>query len=262
MDHLPHQARFSIEDLDMNEQTPKMLAFSMEEDPEVHDQKQMIARVSLSDYVIEPPQASAAHGWVVGGKALHCHGDIGHDPMSDSFAGLHRHAAALLQWQEQQTVLLNVHSRFRFRCIVSWLDASSSSQLKRVTSQAGMFLQQHIQDQYKLLKAEAESLKQLLTDRQDEGRSPTQRQMQQVKVMDEDMLGVVEASRMVRELMELAVGIEMVMGDIKLSEAISLSPASISAAGKDLTLADGELGATEIGAPDAMMDLSAYRVPS
>ncbi|KAK3640659.1 hypothetical protein LTR56_011751 [Elasticomyces elasticus] len=166
--------------------------------------------------------------------------------MSDLFAGLHRHAAALLKWQEQQTVLLNVDSRFRFRCIVSWLDASSSSQLKRVTSQAGMFLQQHIQDQYELLKAEAESLKQLLTDRQDEGRSPTERQLQQVHALDEDMQGVVQASKMVRELVELAISLGMVE-----------APASIAAVGKDVTAAAGALSATEIGAPDTVIDLSA-----
>ncbi|KAK3625315.1 hypothetical protein LTR56_020480 [Elasticomyces elasticus] len=251
------QARFYIEALDLNKQTPKMLAFCMSEDPEIHDQKQMIARVPLSDYVIEPTQVSTVQNWVAGGRGLHSGSDIGYDPTTKSFTELHCHAASLLKWQEQQTVLLNVDSRFRFRCIVSWLDTSSSSQLKRITSQAGVFLQKHTQDHYKLLRAEAESLKQLLTDRQDEGRSLTERQFQQVHALDEDMQSVVEASKMVRELVELAVSLGMLEGEIKLNEAISLAPASIPAAGKDEKLVDGALGATEIGAPDAMMDPSA-----
>ncbi|KAK4889065.1 hypothetical protein LTR27_012103 [Elasticomyces elasticus] len=241
MSHLPAPGATSlVRDFGMDQQTPKALAFCMSGDPDIHDQKQRIAR-----------------NWFEGGKGLHPGSDLGHDPATSSFTQLHCHAAALLKWQEQQTVLLNVDSRFRFRCIVSWLDASSSSQLNRITAQAGMFLQKHTQDHYKLLKAEAESLKQLLTDRQDEGRSPTKQQMQQVKVLDEGMQGVAEASKVVRELVELAVGLEMVEGEVKLSEAISLAPVGIPAAGKDMTLADGALNATEIGAPDAMMDLSA-----
>ncbi|KAK5674323.1 hypothetical protein LTS10_012907 [Elasticomyces elasticus] len=258
MNHLPAPGATSlVRDFGMNQQTRNALAFCMSGDPDIHDQKQRIAHVPLSDYMIEPPQASEAQNWVVCGKELYLGGRIDSYPTTDSFTGLHHHAAVLLKWQEQQTVLLNIDIRFRFRCIVSWLNASSPSQLKRITSQGATFVQQHVRDQYKLLKAEAESLKQLLTDRQDEGRSPTKQQMQQVKVLDEDMLRVAEASKMVRELIELAVGLEMVMGEVKLSEAISLAPAGIPAAGKDVTMADGPLGVTGIGAPDAMMDLSA-----
>ncbi|KAK5733017.1 hypothetical protein LTR17_010024 [Elasticomyces elasticus] len=266
MDHLPGPDSISsVEHIGMKQQTPCALAFCMSGDPDIHDQKQRIARIPLSGYVLDSSQASVARktdDWIVGGRELHSGSDIGHDPTTDLFTGLHHHAAALLKWQEQQTVLLNIDIRFRFRCIVSWLNASSPSQLKRITSQGATFVQQHVRDQHKLLKAEAESLKQLLTDRQEEGRSPTKQQMQQVKVLDEDMQRVAEASKMVRELVELAVGLEMVEGEVKLSEAISLAPAGLPAAGKDVTLADGALTATKTGAPNAIMDLSSWVVPT
>ena len=99
------------------------LAFCMNDESRVDSTRRKIARVPLSDYVLDSESMTSHKRDVAHGEtnASACSpGHIANPFASDEQATRFAHlTVSLLNWQEQQSVLLHIDDRFRFRCLLS-----------------------------------------------------------------------------------------------------------------------------------------------
>lgn len=218
-------------------QTDTGLAFTMSGDPMIHNTSRNIARIPLSDYVIEdadttPGVRTKLHGrwreedeeedafmadigdirpsFVTAGSEEAQNDSEG----SKSLAQLHTLCANLLSWEETQALHLPINDRFRFRCLLSWLQSTSLASPRRITVAAAAFLAKHVKDQHELLLAEEDSLTEVAAAREEEGLALTAQQMEQMEAVGESLQHGNEAVEHVRELVEVAMEMSLVVGEV------------------------------------------------
>ncbi|KAK5124548.1 hypothetical protein LTR85_001765 [Meristemomyces frigidus] len=178
----------------------------MADDARVHATTRKIARVPHSDYVMEGgfPELPSLSSTQLDGSGSE----------DGRLTQLRELCMMLQRWQESQTVLLRIDDRFRFRCLLSWLQASSSDSPRRITRAAAAFLEQHAQDQYEILMVEDQNIQDIMEVRQEEGLPLRKDQLGRVVDMDEDMQQAAEAIKKVGELVAIAVAARLVEGQV------------------------------------------------
>lgn len=118
----------------------------------------------------------------------------------------------LQRWQESQTVLLDIDHRWRFRCVLCWLQASTAERPKRITQATAAFLEQHARDQYEILVVEDLNMQDIMQVRQEEGLPLSAQQMGRVVDIDEDMQQAAEAMKKAHEVVVMVVELGLVEG--------------------------------------------------
>lgn len=209
-----------------NYSTNTGLAFAMAGDNRMHTTRRKIARVPLSDYIMPVPQSvddangsqsmvSAVYNEVNGPTAQAQTPSVGGLPApeppqaNEHDTRLHEHCTTLLRWQEAQSIQVHIDARFRFRCLLHWLQARG-----RITAVAAGFLQKHVGDQYELLLTEDRNLQDIMQVRQKEGLSLTKAQESRVVDVDEDLQQAAEAIKKVDGLVGLAMTMGLVEGEV------------------------------------------------
>jgi len=178
--------------------TSSDLAFAMDGDARVHTTTRKIARVPLSDYS-QPTDSPLADNTTISDVPT---------------TRLHDLCTSLEFWQEHQTVQQHIDVRFRFRCLLSWLQASTPAHPRRIKAKAATFLLSHPREQYELLKVEDANSQDIMQVRQEEGLALTEAQEQRVVELEEEMRQAAEAIEKVGELVELAVAGGLVEGEL------------------------------------------------
>lgn len=91
----------------------------------------------------------------------------------------------------------------------------------RITAAATSFLIKHVNDQHQLLLSEEESLTEVAAAREEEGLTLTTRQMEQVEAVSDVVQSMSKATQEVRELLEVAVELGLIAGEVDVVGASS-----------------------------------------